>query len=83
MPLPLNSESVFIGEHLLEDTASILMPLSKNPRIGEEKTRRFLHKNEGPPMETPPYRSHDFKAARPTPPSSPHCEKDEDSQGAF
>ena len=46
MPLPPNSESVFSGEHLPEDTTSLLVPLSKDPKI-RKKARRFLYKIEG------------------------------------
>jgi len=51
MPLPPNSKSVFSKEHLSEDTTSLLVPLSKDPKNRREEDQ------EVPSMETPPQNS--------------------------
>ena len=68
-----------------KDMILLLTPLSRNPEIREEATRRFPRKNKGTPSErfSPLHLEHVSKKAKLESPSSTHLgEKDKESPNA-
>ena len=80
---PPNSEDTFriTGKHMPKNITSLFTPPSEGLSIGEEKTEKLrqngLERMCQPVTYSPFLLYHDSKAAKPMPPSSLHCEKDE------